>query len=37
MDQHSMRKVVEAKNELEGLLYSTEKSFEIIRDKLEKE
>jgi molecular chaperone DnaK len=31
-----MRKVVEAKNELEGLLYSTEKSFEIIRDKLEK-
>jgi molecular chaperone DnaK len=31
-----MKKVIEAKNELEGLLYSTEKSFEIIRDKLEK-
>jgi molecular chaperone DnaK len=35
MDQQS-KKVIEAKNELEGLLYSTEKSFEIIRDKLEK-
>lgn len=34
-DQQS-KKVIEAKNELEGLLYSTEKSFEIIRDKLEK-
>lgn len=31
-----MKKVIEAKNELEGLLYSTEKSFNIIRDKLEK-
>lgn len=31
-----MKLVIEAKNELEGLLYSTEKSFEIIRDKLEK-
>lgn len=31
-----MKKVIEAKNELEGLLYSTEKSFEVIRDKLEK-
>ncbi len=34
-DQQS-KKVIEAKNELEGLLYSTEKSFDIIRDKLEK-
>lgn len=31
-----MKLVIEAKNELEGLLYSTEKSFDIIRDKLEK-
>ena len=31
-----MKQVIEAKNELEGLLYSTEKSFDIIRDKLEK-
>ena len=31
-----MKKVIDAKNELEGLLYSTEKSFDMIRDKLEK-
>jgi molecular chaperone DnaK len=34
-DKYS-KEVIEAKNELEGLLYSTEKSFEVIQDKLEK-